>query len=257
MISQLGSPRRAAIEAEMSELVSTALAAPPEVAEASSAEERADAEHAGKAVKSGAASALASDNGAPTSRPRLVTEGQSLVPRKGAGGQAVLDPLDTASVEGQSVCAVEAAQCSKTSAAFALRAGLSEHGKGPACTMRVTRAKPRWALTEDEAAHKEEQEEEELLKFAEELDFDEFVHGMDDAELEAAIQVRFQRHQLPTHVPRPCAGLHTAAIQSDMCHDGLASGEHLNYTRRADPTSHVHCFCSAQKSCHLDLVSEH
>jgi hypothetical protein len=45
-------------------------------------------------------------------------------------------------------------------------------------------------LTAEQATEREVQEEENLLSFAEGLDFDEFVQNMNDAELEAAIQVR-------------------------------------------------------------------
>ncbi len=51
------------------------------------------------------------------------------------------------------------------------------------------RSKPAWALTEEEAADQAAAEEEELLSFAEELDWGAFVDELDDAELQTAFQV--------------------------------------------------------------------
>jgi hypothetical protein len=50
--------------------------------------------------------------------------------------------------------------------------------------------KPVWALSEQQAAEVAEDEEAQLLDFAEGLDFDTFAHDMADKELEAAIAVR-------------------------------------------------------------------
>jgi hypothetical protein len=61
---------------------------------------------------------------------------------------------------------------------------------------RALMMRPSWALTAEQAAEKQVQEEENLLRFAEGLDFDEFVQGMDGAELEAAIQVRLNRSSI-------------------------------------------------------------
>ncbi|GIL74755.1 hypothetical protein Vretimale_2391 [Volvox reticuliferus] len=48
--------------------------------------------------------------------------------------------------------------------------------------------KPAWALTEDEVSKLEDAEEEELLKFADELDFDAFMSALDDPELQECVK---------------------------------------------------------------------
>lgn len=59
-----------------------------------------------------------------------------------------------------------------------------KEGAASAC-----KGKPRWALSEAEAAKQEAQEESELLDFADGLDFDAFVHELEDRDLQAAIEV--------------------------------------------------------------------
>jgi hypothetical protein len=49
--------------------------------------------------------------------------------------------------------------------------------------------KPAWALTEEEVVGKEEQDEAELLHFADNLDFDSFVGHLDDVQLQETLQV--------------------------------------------------------------------
>ena len=61
--------------------------------------------------------------------------------------------------------------------------------KGKASKGSNAASKPKWALSEQQAAAAEGKEEEKLLDFAENLDFDAFVHDMEDKELEAAITV--------------------------------------------------------------------
>lgn len=54
--------------------------------------------------------------------------------------------------------------------------------------------KPAWAMTEDRAraaeAAAEQKEEEDLLGFADSLDYDAYLDELDDAELKSALQVR-------------------------------------------------------------------
>ncbi|GLI69458.1 hypothetical protein VaNZ11_014072 [Volvox africanus] len=59
-------------------------------------------------------------------------------------------------------------------------AGGSRKGRGS--------SKPAWALTEDEVVKLEDAEEEELLKFADELDFDAFMSALDDPELQECVK---------------------------------------------------------------------
>ncbi|GLC59627.1 hypothetical protein PLESTB_001509700 [Pleodorina starrii] len=49
-------------------------------------------------------------------------------------------------------------------------------------------SKPAWALTEAEVAQLEDAEEEELLKFADDLDFDSFMAALDDPELQDCVK---------------------------------------------------------------------
>lgn len=61
----------------------------------------------------------------------------------------------------------------------------------PPSTSQASKAKgkPAWALSPAEAETKERSEEEELMAFTEQLDFDAFVEALDDLELKDAFQV--------------------------------------------------------------------
>ncbi|KXZ53969.1 hypothetical protein GPECTOR_6g888 [Gonium pectorale] len=53
-------------------------------------------------------------------------------------------------------------------------------------------SKPAWALSSEEAAQLEDEEEAELLRFADELDFDSFMAALDDAELQETVNKAIQ-----------------------------------------------------------------
>lgn len=55
---------------------------------------------------------------------------------------------------------------------------------------RRTPCKPAWALSKDEHETVEEEEELDLLDFADNLDFDSFVSKMDDVDMQDAFKVR-------------------------------------------------------------------
>ncbi|KAK3287513.1 hypothetical protein CYMTET_4980 [Cymbomonas tetramitiformis] len=48
---------------------------------------------------------------------------------------------------------------------------------------------PAWALTEEDAEKKEEEEEAELLSFVDDLDYDQYIEGCDDADLKEALRL--------------------------------------------------------------------
>lgn len=57
----------------------------------------------------------------------------------------------------------------------------------------LTKEKPAWSLTQDQAAELAEAEEANLLDFADTLDFDDYVAGLDDVELADAMKVRSRK----------------------------------------------------------------
>ena len=56
---------------------------------------------------------------------------------------------------------------------------------------QVVKGRPAWALTEQQCCNLQNAEEAELLQFAEELDFDGYIEGLDDEELATALKVCF------------------------------------------------------------------
>lgn len=81
------------------------------------------------------------------------------------------------------------ASTSAAAAAGGAKPGAAKAAAAGGRKVRVASAagKPAWALSSEQVEKLEEAEEEELLKFADDLDFDNFMSSLDDPELQVGV----------------------------------------------------------------------